>query len=64
MPRKIRELMRDLLRAGFVLKGGKGSHRRFKHPLGGKITISGNEGDDARQYQEKQCSEVIYKIKK
>jgi predicted RNA binding protein YcfA (HicA-like mRNA interferase family) len=45
MPRKIRELISDLKRAGFVLDRQKGSHRQFKHPkLQGVITVSGNEG--------------------
>ncbi len=54
MPRKIRELIRDLQRAGFSDRGGKGSHRNFVHPKVVKsVTISGNEGDDAKSYQEK-----------
>jgi predicted RNA binding protein YcfA (HicA-like mRNA interferase family) len=32
MPRKIRELIRDLEAAGFVNLGGKGDHRNFVHP--------------------------------
>jgi predicted RNA binding protein YcfA (HicA-like mRNA interferase family) len=39
--RKIRELIRDLERAGFVNRGGKGGHRNFVHPQGGRVTISG-----------------------
>ena len=54
MPRKIRELIRDLLRAGFEDRGGKGSHRNFVHPRVGKpVTLSGHEGDDAKRYQER-----------
>ena len=54
MPRKVRDLIRDLKRAGFVDRGGKGSHRNFVHPDVRKpITISGSEGDDALQYQER-----------
>ena len=64
MPRKIRELMRDLIRAGFINEGGKGSHRNMKHPLGANITISGKDGDDAKPYQEKKCAENINKVKK
>jgi predicted RNA binding protein YcfA (HicA-like mRNA interferase family) len=33
MPRKIRELIRDLEKTGFVNKGGKGSNRNFVHPM-------------------------------
>jgi predicted RNA binding protein YcfA (HicA-like mRNA interferase family) len=54
MPRKIRDLIRDLKEAGFVDRGGKGSHRNFVHPNVTKpVRISGNENDDAKHYQEK-----------
>lgn len=50
MPRKIK----DLKKAGFVNRGGKGSHRNFVHPAVRKtVVISGKEGDDAMFYQEK-----------
>lgn len=52
MPPKIRELIADLERAGFIDRGGKGSHRNFVHPkVGRPVTVSGNPGDDAKQYQ-------------
>jgi predicted RNA binding protein YcfA (HicA-like mRNA interferase family) len=41
MPTKIRELIRDLKRAGFTNRGGKGSHRNFEHPGGVRTTLSG-----------------------
>lgn len=54
MPRKIRELIGDLETAGFVNRGGKGSHRNFVHPrLARPVTISGRLGADAKQYQER-----------
>lgn len=54
MPRKVRELISDLKRAGFVNRGGQGSHRNLVHKKVRKpVTISGNPGDDAKQYQEK-----------
>ena len=59
MPRKIRELIRDLERAGFTNRGGKGSHRNFEHPSGARTTLSGKAGDDARQYQEREVKKVI-----
>jgi len=40
MPKKIRELIQMLKKAGFVNRGGKGSHRNFKHAGGGKIKRS------------------------
>ena len=59
MPRKIRELIQDLKKAGFADRGGKGSHRNFKHPSGVKITISGNAGEDAKKYQERDVERAI-----
>lgn len=53
MPRKIRELAGDLKQAGFVDRGGKGSHRNFLHPAGIAVTLSGKPGDDALPYQVK-----------
>ena len=52
MPPKIKDLISDLKKAGFTDRGGKGSHRSFVHPSMAKpITISGNPGADAKQYQ-------------
>ncbi len=59
MPRKVRELIRDLEQAGFVDRGGKGSHRNFEHPGGIRVTISGQLGDDAKPYQEREVKRVI-----
>jgi len=64
VPRKVRELIKDLIKAGFVNRGGKGSHKNFLHPSGVIITISGKLGDDAKSYQEKQLSDVIKKVPK
>lgn len=55
MPRKVRELIRDLLDAEFyeIPAGGKGSHRKFSHSrYPGAVTVSGHSGDDAKHYQE------------
>jgi predicted RNA binding protein YcfA (HicA-like mRNA interferase family) len=52
VPPKVRELIVELERAGFVNRGGKGNHRNFVHPNVTKpVTISGNPGDDAKRYQ-------------
>jgi predicted RNA binding protein YcfA (HicA-like mRNA interferase family) len=59
MPRKLRQLISDLERAGFVNRGGKGSHRNFMHPNGFRITLSGNPGDDAKHYQERDLRRMI-----
>jgi predicted RNA binding protein YcfA (HicA-like mRNA interferase family) len=59
MARKIRELIRDLEKAGFVNRGGKGSHRNFWHIRGIRVTISGKLGNDAKPYQEREVQRVI-----
>ena len=59
MPRKIRELIRNLERAGFVNRGGRGDHRNFEHPQGARVTISGQLGDDAKPYQEREVRKKI-----
>ena len=62
MPRKVRELVKDLLGAGFyeIAGGGKGGHRKFTHAnFAGAVTVSGNSGDDAKPYQEKQVRQAI-----
>lgn len=59
MPRKVRGLIRDLERAGFVNRGGKGSHRNYLHPRGVRITVSGGAGDDAKPYQERDTAKAL-----
>ena len=49
MPPKIRELIKQLEKAGFKDRGGKGSHRNFIHSKGIAITISGKLGVDAKK---------------
>ena len=50
MPRKIRELVRDLKKSGWYLDRQKGSHRVFKHPrLAEHVSLSGADGDDAKK---------------
>jgi len=64
MPRKIRQLISDLEKAGFINRGGKGSHRNYLHPTGVRATISGHPGDDAHHYQEKLVRQRIEESKK
>ena len=64
MPDKIRQLIKRLEKAGFSNRGGKGAHRNFLHPKGVKITISGNLGDDAKKYQEKEVERAIQEAEK
>jgi predicted RNA binding protein YcfA (HicA-like mRNA interferase family) len=64
MPRRVRDLIRDLEKAGFVNRGGRGSHRNFKHIDGLRITICGKSGDEAKPYQEKAVAEALKEVDK
>ena len=59
MLRKVRQLIADLEQAGFVNRGGKGSHRNFTHPKGLRVTLSGGAGDDAKHYQERDVKRAL-----
>jgi len=59
MPRKVRDLIGDLERAGFTDRGGKGGHRNDAHPRRGRVTLSGRPGDDAKPYQEREVRRAI-----
>jgi predicted RNA binding protein YcfA (HicA-like mRNA interferase family) len=62
MPKKIRELIKDLENAGFVNRGGKGSHRNFIYENRVRITISGKIGDDAKKYQERAVEKALKEV--
>ncbi len=63
MPRKLRDLFKDMRKAGFdELPGrGKGDHAVWRHPLAPrhKLTLDGRPGDDAKPYQERQVRAAI-----
>jgi predicted RNA binding protein YcfA (HicA-like mRNA interferase family) len=61
--RQLRQLIADLEKARFVNRGGKGSHRNYKHPKGLRVTVSGHAGDDARHYQEREVRRALDKLK-
>ncbi len=64
MPQKVKELVAELERAGFINRGGKGSHRNFVHPNVSKpITISGAPGDDAKHYQVRAVKRAVEESK-
>jgi predicted RNA binding protein YcfA (HicA-like mRNA interferase family) len=63
MPRKVRQLIAELEQHGFENRGGKGSHRNFTHTSGVRITLAGQLGDDARNYQERDVVLAIQKAK-
>jgi predicted RNA binding protein YcfA (HicA-like mRNA interferase family) len=62
VPPKIRELIRELEKAGFRNRGGKGSHRNYLHPAGARVTIGGKLGDDAKPYVEKEVRHAIAQV--
>lgn len=63
MPPKIRDLIAELEAAGFVNRGGKGSHRNFVHLVRRKrVTISGKLTDDAKPYQIKAVRQAIWEV--
>ncbi|MGL5447343.1 MAG: type II toxin-antitoxin system HicA family toxin [Rhabdaerophilum sp.] len=65
MPPKIRNLLEELQAAGFIDRGGKGSHRNLAHPkVSRPITISGKLGDDAKLYQIKAVRQALDEAKK
>lgn len=65
MPLKVRELIAELQKAGFLDRGGKGSHRNFVHPNARKpVTISGKLGDDAKHYQVRAVRLAMEELKK
>lgn len=65
MPKKVRELIQDLKKAGFYgISGGKGSHRKFTYiNYAGAVTVSGKSGSDAKTYQEKQIRQAIETVR-
>lgn len=65
MPPKIRELIAELEKAGYVDRGGKGSHRNFVHSNARKpVTLSGKLGDDAKHYQVRAVRLALEELKK
>jgi predicted RNA binding protein YcfA (HicA-like mRNA interferase family) len=62
MPKKIRQLKAMLRQAGWLQDsgGGKGSHTTGMHPrVERKVTLSGNDGQDAKRYQEKDVGDAV-----
>jgi predicted RNA binding protein YcfA (HicA-like mRNA interferase family) len=59
MPRKIRQLIADLERAGFSKVFTKDSHRKYRHVSGATVILSGQSGADAHHYQEKDVKRAI-----
>ncbi|MBL9194210.1 MAG: type II toxin-antitoxin system HicA family toxin [Opitutaceae bacterium] len=58
MPKKLVILLAALTRAGFVSRGGKGSHRNYEHPCGHRLTVTVHKGE-AKPYQQRDIEEAI-----
>ncbi len=61
MPKKLAQLLIDLARAGFVNRGGKGSHRNYEHPSGYRLLVSVHKGE-AKPYQQRDIEEAIRSV--
>ncbi len=59
MPRKLRQLIADLRQSGFVHVATNGSHRKYRHPGGATVILSGHTGADAHRYQEKDVQAAL-----
>jgi predicted RNA binding protein YcfA (HicA-like mRNA interferase family) len=66
MPRKVRQLKASLRKAGAYQVSQEGSHTKWKHPLlpSAIVVLSGNDGNDARPYQEKDVRNMLEDIKR
>jgi predicted RNA binding protein YcfA (HicA-like mRNA interferase family) len=64
MPKKIRELKSLLAKAGFTSRPGKGGHIIWEHAKRPRIRVvlSGKDGRDAREYQERQTAAAIREV--
>ena len=63
MPKKICELKSMLRKAGFAQRAGKGSHTIWSHPkLDDVVVLSGNDGEDAKPYQQRDIDLVLKKL--
>ena len=65
MSRKVRQLKADLRREGFSWEPAKGSHTKLHHPLlpDEEVVLSGNDGDDALKYQERQLRKALSRLR-
>jgi predicted RNA binding protein YcfA (HicA-like mRNA interferase family) len=65
MPPKIRELKAELRKAGFTMRPGKGSHTVWEHLLISeeKVTLAGDDGDDAPRYLVQQVRKALAKLR-
>lgn len=58
MPKKLSVLVAALAQAGFVNRGGKGSHRNYEHPSGYRLVVSVHRGE-AKPYQQRDIEKAL-----
>lgn len=58
MPKKLRVLLSGLAKAGYIDRGGHGSHRNYEHACGHRLTVSIHQGE-AKNYQQRDIEEAI-----
>lgn len=63
MPKKLSVLLSALAKAGFVNRGGKGSHRNYQHPSGYRLVVSVHRGE-AKPYQQREIENAITSVSK
>lgn len=65
MPVKIKKLKSELSKAGFYSRSAKGSHTRwyYQHDPSIFVTLSGNDGNDAKPYQVKEVLDALKRAK-
>jgi predicted RNA binding protein YcfA (HicA-like mRNA interferase family) len=62
VPKELAQLLTDLAKAGFVNRGGKGSHRNYEHPCGYRLLVSVHKGE-AKPYQQRDVEAAIKAVK-
>jgi predicted RNA binding protein YcfA (HicA-like mRNA interferase family) len=62
MPKKLARLLTDLEKAGFVNRGGKGSHRNYEHSSGYRLVVAVHKGE-AKPYQQREIEAAIAAVK-
>ena len=61
MPKKLAQLLTDLAKAGFVNRGGEGSHPNYEHPSGYRLLVSVHKGE-AKPYQQRDIETAINSV--
>jgi hypothetical protein len=65
MPRQLRQLQADMRREGARMTHRVGSHEKWRHDLirDYQVERAGQDGDDAKPYQEREVAELLRRIR-